>query len=250
MNTKIDRLAQLMGNRLAADAAHAGQAVGVQAMPAAKMIEIGRIVPDPDQPRRYFDDEELDELAGSLKEHGQALPITVRWDAARDRYVIIAGERRWRAAQKAGIKTLSAVIESRPLTADQVLEAQLIENALRADLSAIESGAAYRNLMGVWNVNQAGLAKRLHISEAKVSRALACLELPAEMKQAVEAGEIGPVAAVKKHRAKVKTRRAAKTSKPVKIVTPAGVVVITPKAGATTFDVLMAAIEQERRKAA
>jgi ParB family chromosome partitioning protein len=248
--SKTDDLKRMMGDRLAVDAAHAGQAIGVQTMTAAKIIAIDRIVADPDQPRRVFDEEELAELAGSLRDHGQTDPVKVRWDAGRDRYVIIDGERRWRAAQRAGITSLSAVVESRHLTTDQITEYQLIENSLRSDLSAIEAGAAYRNLMNVWSVNQVQLAKRLHISESKVSRALAALELPAEVKAAVDAGDVGAVVAVQKHRAKPTTKRASKTSKPTRIVTPAGIVVVMPKPGQTVFDVLMTAAEQLRKKAA
>jgi len=248
--SKTDDLKRMMGDRLAVDAAHAGQAIGVQTMTAAKIIAIDRIVADPDQPRRVFDEEELAELAGSLRDHGQTDPVKVRWDAGRDRYVIIDGERRWRAAQRAGITSLSAVVESRHLTTDQITEYQLIENSLRSDLSAIEAGAAYRNLMNVWSVNQVQLAKRLHISESKVSRALAALDLPAEVKAAVDAGEVGAVVAVQKHRAKPTTKRASKASKPTRIVTPAGIIVVTPKPGQTVLDVLMAAAEQLRKKAA
>jgi ParB family chromosome partitioning protein len=245
--SKLDQLKTMMGVRLEADAAHSSQTIGVQAMQAAKVIEIGRIVADENQPRRDFDDDELADLAASLSDHGQTDPVKVRWDAPRDRWVIIDGERRWRAAQRAGIKTLSAIVESRPLSPDRVLEYQLIENALRADLSAIEAGAAYHHLMAVWNVNQTALAKRLHISESKVSRALAALDLPGEVKDAIGAGKVGAVAAVQKARAKPKT---SKTSKPVKITTPAGIVVVTPKPGQTVIDVLMAAAEQLRKKAA
>lgn len=250
--SRIDDLKRMMGDRLAVDAAHAGQAIGVQTMTAAKIIAIDRIVADQDQPRRVFDEEELAELAGSLRDHGQTDPVKVRWDAGRDRYVIIDGERRLRAAQRIGITSLSAVVESRHLTTDQITEYQLIENSLRSDLSAIEAGAAYRNLMNVWSVNQVQLAKRLHISESKVSRALAALDLPADVKAAVDAGEVGAVVAVQKHRAKPKqtAKRASKTSKPTKIVTPAGIAVVTPKAGATALDVLLVAVEQLRRKAA
>lgn len=248
--SKIDSLAKLMGGRLAADAAHAGQTIGVQAMPAAKIIDIDRIEADPDQPRRDFDEEELADLAGSLRDHGQTDPVKARWDAARDRYVLIDGERRWRAAQQIGLKTLSAVVETRQLPADKILEYQLIENALRADLSAIEAGAAYRNLMATWNVNQAQLAKRLHISESKVSRALQALELPAEVKAAVDEGKIGAVSAVKKHRAKPDAKKTSKAAKPVRIATPAGVVSVTLKKGFTVHDALTAAIEQTAKKAA
>lgn len=245
--SKADQISRLMGIRLTADAGHAPQTIGVQSMQAAKIIEIDRIVADENQPRRDFDDEELAALAESLRDHGQTDPVKVRWDAGRERYVLIDGERRWRAAQRMGIKSLSTIVEARPLSSDRVLEYQLIENALRADLSAVEAGAAYKHLMAVWNVNQTALAKRLHISESKVSRALAALELPVELKAAVESGKVGAVVAVQKHRAKPKAKRGPKTSKPVKITTPAGIVVVTPKAGQTTLDVLLAAVDQERR---
>lgn len=244
---KIEQLTRMMGVRMEADAAHAPQTVGVQAMQAAKIIEIGRIVADENQPRRDFDDEELASLSESLRDHGQTDPVKVRWDAARDRWVLIDGERRWRAAQRAGVKTLSAIVEARPLSSDRVLEYQLIENALRADLSAVEAGAAYKHLMAVWNVNQTALAKRLHISESKVSRALAALDLPAEVKAAVEAGEVGAVLAVQKARAKRKTSKA---SKPTRITTPAGIVVVTAKPGQTVLDALLSAVDQVRKKAA
>jgi ParB family chromosome partitioning protein len=245
--TKLDQLKQMMGVRLEADAAHSSQTIGVQAMQAAKVIDIDRIVADENQPRRDFDDDELTALAGSLRDHGQTDPVKVRWDATRDRWILIDGERRWRAAQRMGIKSLSAIVEARPLSSDRILEVQLIENALRLDLSAVEAGAAYRHLMAVWNVNQTVLAKRLHISESKVSRALAALDLPVEVKAAVEARKVGAVAAVQKARAKPKTSKAVK---PTRITTPAGIVVITPKAGRSVVDVLVAALDAERKRGA
>ena len=247
MTTKADSLSRLLGIRLQNDAAHAGQAVGVQSMSAAKIIEIARIVPDVNQPRRAFDDDALEELAGSIRDLGQTDPVKVRWDAALDRYVLIDGERRLRAATMAGIKTLTAVIDNRPMTADQVLEFQLVENALRADLTALESGAAYQQLMAVWNVNQQQLAQRLHISPAKVSRAIAALSLPADVQQAVDQGRVGAMTAVKNARRKITKRR---PSASFKRTCPAGVAVFTLKAGHTLEGLLVSLLEQERSRAA
>jgi ParB family chromosome partitioning protein len=128
---------------------------------------------------------------------------------------------------------------------------QLIENAIRADLTPLEAGAAYQQLMAVWNCNQKALAQRLHISESKVSRSLDALNLPTETKAAVDAGTVGVMTAVKEARRKPAAagrRRAA--AKPVRISTDAGTVVVTPKPGRSVDDVLSAAIDRRRRDAA
>ena len=100
-------------------------------------IQVDRLVPDPNQPRKEFEPEVLVQLAESLKERGQLQPIRVRWDAAMERWVIIAGERRWRASVQAGLPTITAVEASKPLTEDEILEEQLIENCVREDLRPI-----------------------------------------------------------------------------------------------------------------
>ena len=247
--SKADTLARLLGTRVAADAAHAGQTVGVQSMSAAKVVDIGRIVPDPDQPRKVFDADDLGLLAASMRDIGQQVPVHVRWDAGRDRWVLIDGERRWRAAQQVGLPTLNVVIDERAVPPGRVLELQLVENALRADLTPLESGAAYQQLMAVWNCNQQQLADRLHISPSKVSRAIAALSLPADVQQAVESGKVGAVAAVMKARRKPAGRRRPPPAA-VRIDTAAGVVIVTPKQGQSVVDVLMAALDAERKRGA
>lgn len=242
-------LQRLLGTRIEADAAHAGAAVGVSALTTAKVIPVDRIVPDPSQPRREFDDEELQHLAGSLRDHGQAEPVTVRWDAETDRYVLIAGERRWRAAQVAGLLTLNAVVDNRDMDADRILEMQVVENALRADLTALEAGAAFRTLMQSWGCTQQELAARLHISQSKVSRALAALDLPADLRRAVDAGKVAPVAAVKKAATRSGRRKPSKPQS-TRIGTTAGTVVVTPRAGQSVVDVLVAALDAERKRGA
>ena len=240
-------LQRLLGGRLEMDAAHAGQTVGVQPLMSAKVIDIARIVADPTQPRREFDPDELSRLAESIRDIGQTDPVKVRWDAARDRYVLIDGERRWRAAQQTGVLTLTAVVEGRDLTADRLLEMQVVENALRTDLSTLEAGAAYRSLMQSWGCTQEELAARLHISQSKVSRAIAALSLPPEVQQV--AGDRGVVAAVKRA-SRASGRRKSSKPKAHRLVTPAGVVVVTPKPGQSVADVLAAALDQERLKGA
>jgi len=249
--SKTDALHRLLGTRISSDAAQPGETVGVQSLAAAKVIDIDRIVADSTQPRREFDEIEIAELAASLRDLGQQQPIRVRWDAQQERYVIIAGERRWRAAKQAGLKTLSAITDEKTLAADRVLEMQIVENALRSDLTPIEAGAAYRLLMQTWGCTQQQLAARLHVSQSKVSRALQALDLPEPVKAAVSQGKVGAVAAVKKQATQRAARKQTKKgTRPSRLVTPIGTVVVTPKAGQSVVDVLLAAIEQERGRAA
>jgi ParB family chromosome partitioning protein len=246
---KTEHLTRLLGGRLEADAATAGQTVGVKSLPSAKSIEVDRIVADPSQPRTEFDDEELDRLAASLRDAGQRETIRVRWDAKQDRYVIVSGERRWRAAQRAGIPTLMAVIDEGVMADDRLLEMQLIENCLRVDLSAVESGRAYRSLMTTWNCSQRELAARLHVSESKVSRALAALDLPVAVQKEIALGNRGGTTAVKQARRKP-AARAVKRQKSVRLSCPAGSAVVTVKAGHSLVDVLTGLLEQERVRGA
>lgn len=247
-------LSRLLGARVEADAAAAAQNVGVQPLPTARIIQVDRIVADPNQPRREFDAEELDNLAGSLRDHGQTDPVKVRWDSTQDRWVLIDGERRWRAAQQAGLTALSAVVESRGLAADRLLEVQVVENALRQDLTAVESGTAFRHLMAVWGCTQQELAARLHISQSKVSRCLQALALPAEVKEAVESGKVGGMSAVKNARRKpqsVKRGRGRPAAPPpVRIDTDAGTVIVKPKPGRSADDALAAAVADRQKRGA
>ena len=242
-------LKKLLGGRLEADAAHAGPAIGVSALTAAKIIPVDRIVADPDQPRREFEEAEMNHLIGSLRDVGQTDPVKVRWDSKQDRYVLIDGERRWRAAATAGLTTLTAIVDNRNMEADRVLEMQVIENGVRQDLTTLEAGAAYQTLMQAWNCTQQQLAERLHVSQSKVSRALAALDLPADLQRAVDAGTVAPVAAVKKAGSRSGRRKSSKP-KPVRITTPAGTVVVTVKPGQSVADVLVAALDHERGRAA
>jgi ParB family chromosome partitioning protein len=169
--------------------------VGVVRSRDVSEIAIDRIERDPAQPRVEFDPEGLERLAQSLSQRGQLQPIQVRWDASLERYVIVCGERRWRAARMAGLKSLACVIVEREMTAQERLAVQLVENALREDLRPIEQARAYRALIEAqgWSVRQ--LAAELSIHHAQVVRALALLELPEPTQDLVEQGKLSPATA-------------------------------------------------------
>jgi ParB family chromosome partitioning protein len=171
---------------------HGGPAAKYQGAARVKdslAIELGRLVPDPDQPRKDFDAGALAELAASLKARGQLQPIRVRWDEPMGKWVIIAGERRYRAALMAGLETLLCVEAKGPLTPDDILEDQLVENCVREDLNDVDKARAFRALMDRRGLSQRQLAELLHISHQTVGRALALLAVAPEVQSAVAAGE-------------------------------------------------------------
>jgi len=161
----------------------------------AAHIPLDRIVRDEAQPREDFDPEALQRLADSLRIRGQLQPVRVRWDEGRGAYVIVAGERRWRAARMAGMTALSCVIDERPLDPAELLAVQLVENALREDLKPVEQARAYKRLMGANGWSSRQLAAELNVSQAAVVKALALLDLPAEVQARVEQGGLAPSAA-------------------------------------------------------
>ncbi len=170
----------------------AGKHDGVNRLRAAAEIEVGRIAPDPDQPRTEFDAGAIARLAESLKAHGQIQPISVRWSDAMGRYLIVTGERRWRASILAGRPTIAAVILEGERTGSQVLEMQLVENCLREDLQPIEQARAFRALMDRNGWTAARLAEALQLTGASVTRALSLLDLPCTVQDAVASGELAP----------------------------------------------------------
>lgn len=240
-------LERLLGNRVTADASTPRHAVGTKPLHGARVIDVARIVADPDQPRKTFDDADLQELADSIRDIGQQQPVRVRWSSQQDRYVIISGERRLRAAQRAGITTLIAVVEGEDLAADRLLQMQVVENEVRSNLTGVEAGAAYRSLMATWQCSQKELAERLRISESKVSRALSALDLPVEVQKEIAQGNRGAMVAVKQARKRPATRSKTKTSK---LSCPFGSVVVTVKPGRSVVEVLTSLLEQEQRRAA
>lgn len=246
--TKRNRLSEILGFRLEADATGHRRSAGCEFMHGAYDIDLARITPDPDQVRRQFDIEELNQLASSLRDVGQLQPVTVRYDDAIDRYVLIAGERRYRAAVIAGLTRLRSVVDDGPADRERITHLQLVENALRSDVSPLEAATAYRQLMAAWGCTQVELAARMNVSQSKVSRVLAVLDLPPDVQQSVATGSIASTVAVKRRAADRGRRPGAR--KGAKVSCPAGSAVITPRAGYTVAQVLEQLLDNERRRAA
>ena len=141
-------------------------------------IELTRIEPNPDQPRREFDDESLEELAASIREIGIVQPISLR-QQANGSYQIIAGERRYRAARLAGLTTIPAYI--RTVEDEAVMEMALIENIQREDLNAIEIALSFKKLIEQYNLTQEQLSERVGKKRTTVANYLRLLKLPAEV---------------------------------------------------------------------
>jgi ParB family chromosome partitioning protein len=242
MTSRLDLLNSVMGNRVVADAARSRRAAGTTSMPSALSILIDRVEPDADQPRKVFDQQEIDNLAASISSVGLLQPITVRYVADRDRYVIVDGERRWRASKAAGKASIQCVVNDQDLTPDRIMQLQLVANALRCDLSPMEAARAYRSLQTVWGCTAKELAARLNVSESKLSRTLALLDLSDKERQAIESGAVAPTAAVKRARTKPTTARK-RAARPVTIRTPLGVVTLKPaRQDVSLVDLLQAAI--------
>lgn len=155
----------------------------------SRKIPIGSIRPNKFQPRRNFDPERLAELAQSIKEHGLTQPIVVSWDPQNQSYEIIAGERRLKAAQLAGLSEIEAVVRP-PLPDQQRLALSIVENIQREDLNAMEAAHAYRVLTKEFGISQTDLAQFLGKSKPAVSNTLRLLDLPEDIQKAVELGEI------------------------------------------------------------
>jgi ParB family transcriptional regulator, chromosome partitioning protein len=172
--------------------ARPGQFQGRTQLREACLIRLDRIVPDPNQPRAEFDADSLDRLAKSLKERGQLQPIRVRWDEADQQYVVVIGERRWRAARLAGLESIACVVVPGTATPEEILEDQLVENCVREDLKPIEQARAYQTLMQRLGLSQRSLAEKLSVSQGQVMQALKLLELPAAVQESIDAGEVPP----------------------------------------------------------
>jgi ParB family transcriptional regulator, chromosome partitioning protein len=141
------------------------------------------------QPRRHFDEAALEELAGSIRHHGLLQPILVRPVVGQaDAYEIIAGERRWRAAQRAALHDVPVVIQT--LTDSQALEIALVENLQRQDLSALEEAEGYKRLMDEFGHSHAELGELVGKSRSHVANMLRLLALPESVKAMVQSGEL------------------------------------------------------------
>lgn len=150
-------------------------------------VSITSISPNPHQPRKQFDKKALDELTASIKEKGVLTPVTVYKDD--EAYVLVAGERRWRASQAAGLKEIPAYVVS--VTGEKdVMEMALVENIQRENLNAIEEAEAYAYLNSKFDLSHTAIAKAVGKNRSTVSNSLRLLSLPEEIKNSITNGEI------------------------------------------------------------
>lgn len=149
-------------------------------------LPIEAVERNPDQPRKRFDEAKLEELAASIREHGVVEPILVRREGTK--YRIVAGERRWRAAQRAGLREVPAIL--REASDREAFELALVENLQRADLNAIEEAEAFEVLATDHGLTQEQIAARVGKERSTVANALRLLKLPLEVRDAVRGGQL------------------------------------------------------------
>ena len=177
-----------LGMGLSALLGEAGRAAegSPEAKGGVREVEIARIEPNPDQPRVQFDEEALGELTDSIRERGVLQPILLRPHG--DIYQIVAGERRWRAAQRAQLHSIPAIV--REVDETTMAEIALIENIQREDLNAIEEAEGYRQLIQRHGHTQDGVAGLVHKSRSHIANLLRLLDLPQFVKQSLMKGDI------------------------------------------------------------
>ena len=154
-----------------------------------KLVPVEKIYPNPNQPRKSFQEEKLIELANSIKTKGIVQPLIVRKKkGAKESFEIVAGERRWRAAQRAQIHELPVIIKE--FTDIEVLEIAIIENVQRADLNPIEEALGYENLMKNFDHTQDGLSKEIGKSRSHIANLLRLLNLPSAVQELLISGQL------------------------------------------------------------
>lgn len=163
------------------------QLIGEQFEGTANEIPLESVVPNARQPRTHFDEEALQELAGSIKEHGVLQPLLVR-PMAEGKYELIAGERRWRASKLAGLQTVPVLI--RAAGNQNTLELALIENIQRENINPIECARAYRRLIDEFDLTQEQVAEKVGKSRTTVANTVRLLRLPKRVVEGLEGGRI------------------------------------------------------------
>lgn len=188
MNDDVSK--RRLGRGLAALIGEMDQPVPVEAertVSADRMIPIEFVSRNPRNPRRFFDDTELHDLASSIRQHGIVQPIVVR-TMERDRYEIIAGERRWRAAQLAGLIEIPVII--RDVDDKTALEIAIVENVQRADLNPLEEALGYEQLIAEYGYTQNDLGEIIGKSRSHVANSLRLLKLPDPVRDLLAAGSL------------------------------------------------------------
>jgi ParB family chromosome partitioning protein len=153
-----------------------------------QLLPITSISPNPQQPRKIFEEEQLEDLAASIKQHGIIQPLIVIAAEGIDRYTLIAGERRLRAAKLAGLKDVPAIV--RTASQQEQLEFAIIENVQREDLNPIERARAYQSLADQFSLTHEDIAHRVGKSRVTVTNTLRLLNLPVILQQSLQSGEI------------------------------------------------------------
>ena len=190
-NTKKSGLGGLGGNGggLGALFAEQGLDTEIATTDTVRDIAIDKIVANPFQPRHVFDQDALQDLAASIKENGVLQPVIVRHNPKDNtQYELLAGERRWRASQLAGKKDVPAIV--RKLDDEQMMQAAILENLQREDLTPLEEAQAYRDMMDALKLTQEQVAKRLGKARSAVANFLRLLNLPDEVKDMLQAGQL------------------------------------------------------------
>ena len=160
---------------------------GTAIRPGVLEVPIGQIEPNPFQPRSHFDEETLAGLTASIRELGVLQPILVR-ELAPDRYALIAGERRWRAAKRAGLQFIPIII--RDVSDELTLQHALVENLHRDDLNPLEEAAAYQQLIEDFNMTQEAVAHRVGKSRSAVANLLRLFQLPPQVQRLIADGQV------------------------------------------------------------
>ncbi|MEO0497717.1 MAG: ParB/RepB/Spo0J family partition protein [Pseudomonadota bacterium] len=185
-------LAALIGDldSVAPSVAKADEAVTAAPAGAPLRIPVDRLGPNPNNPRREFAEDDLNDLANSIREHGVMQPLMVRKDpgGAAGRFEIIAGERRWRASQRAGLHDVPVIVREASDTAS--LELAIVENVQRADLNAVEEALGYHRLMTDHDYTQNDLGQVIGKSRSHVANTLRLLKLPADVLEMVANGSL------------------------------------------------------------
>lgn len=183
---KMAGLGRGLGSLLGEAAIEVGAEQGDAEKSSLRELSLHEVVPNPDQPRKVFDEDELEELADSIRQNGILQPLVVR--RKDNAYQIVAGERRYQAAKRAGLKTVPVVV--RDVSDQELLQLALIENLQRKDLNPLEAARGYRDLIEQNGLTQEELGKVLSKSRSAITNCLRLLDLPDEVQDMVAAGEL------------------------------------------------------------
>lgn len=202
MTTKMEQILE--------GAKNTGLAQTLARVPVARTdivrVDVSEIDPDPDNARKHFDADELSALADDMRRHGQIQNAVVWRNAATGRYQLIAGERRWRAAQLAGLSTLVCLIVPRDMADETKREIAFAENMSRSDLKPVEVARHWKGLMDRWGITGRELAARIGVAPSTVSKRMALLKLDETTQHAVDAGLLVKTHALESQRTRRRSR--------------------------------------------